>query len=173
MSGTTSEQDRILEAVARFQRPLVSYAVGLIGDVDRARDVVQETFLRLCKQEPLSEEHLAPWLFRVCRNLSVDLMRKERRMTSIESVDREAASGAAEVVELRKDTSTILAMLDRLPKNQQEVLRLKFLHELSYKEISAITELSISNVGYLIHVGLKAIRERLAAAPRTVVEKQR
>src|SRR5688572_26483505 len=172
MSGTTSDQDRILEAVARFQRPLVSYAVGLIGDVDRARDVVQETFLRLCKQEPLPEEHLAPWLFRVCRNLSLDVMRKERRMTSIESVDREGAGGA-DVVELKKDTSTILALLDRLPKNQQEVLRLKFLHELSYNEISAITELSIGNVGYLIHVGLKAIRERLAAAPRTVVEKQR
>jgi RNA polymerase sigma-70 factor (ECF subfamily) len=171
MSGTSSHQEWVLEAVARFQRPLVSYAAGMIGDVDRARDVVQETFLRLCKQDGLQEGHVAPWLFRVCRNLSVDVMRKERRMASIESADP-GVSRTAEVVELKKDTSTVLALLDRLPKNQQEVLRLKFLHELSYREISEITDLSVGNVGYLIHVGLKSIRERLAAAPRTV-EKSR
>ena len=170
MSGTP-QQEWVLEAVARFERPLVSYAASLIGDVDRARDVVQETFLRLLKQGSLQDEHLAPWLFRVCRNLSVDVMRKERRMTSIDNADP-AVTATAEIVELRKDTNTVLRVLDRLPKNQQEVLRLKFLHELSYKEISEVTDLSISNVGYLIHVGLKAIRERLAAAPRTV-EKSR
>jgi RNA polymerase sigma-70 factor (ECF subfamily) len=158
-----------MRAVGRYQRPLVSYAVSLIGDVERARDVVQETFLRLCKQDSLQDERLAPWLFRVCRNLSVDVMRKERRMTSIDGAEGE--SRTAEVVELRKDTNTVLTLLDRLPKNQQEVLRLKFLHELSYKEISEITELSVGNVGYLIHVGLKSIRERLAA-PRTL-EKSR
>src|SRR5688572_28831495 len=122
MSGAPQEQ--VLGAVARFQRPLVSYAVSLIGDVDRARDVVQETFVRLLQQDNLQEERLAPWLFRVCRNLSVDVMRKERRMTSIENADP-AVSRTAEVVELRKDASTVLVLLDRLPKNQQEVLRLK------------------------------------------------
>ena len=170
MSGTP-HQEWVLEAVGRFERPLVSYAASLIGDVDRARDVVQETFLRLLKQGSLQDERLAPWLFRVCRNLSVDVMRKERRMTSIDNADQ-AVSATAEIVELRKDSNTVLKLLDRLPKNQQEVLRLKFLHELSYKEISEVTDLSIGNVGYLIHVGLKSIRERLAVAPRTV-EKSR
>jgi RNA polymerase sigma-70 factor (ECF subfamily) len=47
-----------------------------------------------------------------------------------------------------------------LPKNQQEVIRLKFQHGLSYKEISTVTNLSVTNVGFLIHTGLKVLRER-------------
>ncbi len=38
----------IRQALERHERPLVHYAARLIGDVERARDVVQETFLRLC-----------------------------------------------------------------------------------------------------------------------------
>ena len=48
-----------------------------------------------------------------------------------------------------------------LPKNQREVIRMKFQFELSYQEISEITGLSTSNVGYLIHVGVKALKKKL------------
>ena len=48
-----------------------------------------------------------------------------------------------------------------LPDNQQEVIRLRFTDGLSYKEIAEVTKLSVSNVGYLIHMGVKTLRERL------------
>jgi len=50
-------------------------------------------------------------------------------------------------------------ILNTLPANQQEVLRLKFQGDLSYQEISRITDLSMGNVGFLIHTGLKTIRQ--------------
>ena len=65
------------------------------------------------------------------------------------------------VAEDRDDTVHILTLLANLPHNQQEVLRLKFQHSLSYHEISNITGLSETNVGFLIHVGIKRLRERL------------
>lgn len=52
--------------------------------------------------------------------------------------------------------------MDGLPTNQQEVIRLKVESGLSYREISELTGLSISNVGYLLHTGLTSIRTRLA-----------
>ena len=52
-----------------------------------------------------------------------------------------------------------MRLLDRLPDNQQEVIRLKFQNDLSYREISEITGLSVSNVGFLLHVGIKRLRE--------------
>jgi RNA polymerase sigma factor (sigma-70 family) len=58
-----------------------------------------------------------------------------------------------------------LKVLNTLPANQQEVLRLKFQGDLSYLEISQITNLSVSNVGFLIHTGLKTIRERVRNQP--------
>ena len=52
----------------------------------------------------------------------------------------------------------VLRVLETLPPKQQEVIRLKFQGEMSYKEISEVTQLSVSNVGFLIHAGLKRLR---------------
>jgi RNA polymerase sigma-70 factor (ECF subfamily) len=48
--------------------------------------------------------------------------------------------------------------VERLPENQREVIRLKFQSDLSYKEIAEITNLSVSNVGFLLHTGIKRLR---------------
>lgn len=58
-----------------------------------------------------------------------------------------------------------LKVLETLPVSQQEVIRLKFQNELTYKEISQVTGLSITNVGFLIHTGLKAIRQTMLVQP--------
>lgn len=55
-------------------------------------------------------------------------------------------------------------LINELPPNQQEVIRLKVHGGMSYREISEVTGLSISNVGYLLHVGLKTVRGQLATA---------
>lgn len=66
-----------------------------------------------------------------------------------------------DVAEQRDESNNVLRLMTALPANQQEVLRLKFQNSLSYREISAITGLTETNVGFLIHVGIKALRERL------------
>ena len=55
----------------------------------------------------------------------------------------------------------VLRYLDRLPENQKTVILMKFRDGLSYQEISAKTGLSGGNVGFLIHTGLKRIRQLL------------
>ncbi|MEM7308998.1 MAG: sigma-70 family RNA polymerase sigma factor [Planctomycetota bacterium] len=158
----------IHEALERFEGPLLHYAARLTGDAERARDVVQETFLRLCARDSGEvEERLAEWLYTVCRNLALDVRKKERPMTTtsdghVLDGPTDAAEPAA-LAERRDSVRAVLGALAGLPANQQEVLRLKFQHGLSYKEISGVTELSVSNVGYLMHVGLKALRMRLGS----------
>ena len=73
-------------AVARHQAPLLRYATRLLGgDADRARDVVQDTFVRLMAQPPAQVDgHVAEWLFTVCRNRTHDVLRKEGRMKRFE-----------------------------------------------------------------------------------------
>ena len=60
------------------------------------------------------------------------------------------------------ETAFVLNTFSRLPVNQAEVLRLKFQNDLSYQEIADVTGLSASNVGFLIHTGLKRLRTLLA-----------
>lgn len=161
---TRRDNEWVRSTVEHFERPLVHYAARLLGDPERARDVVQDVFLKLCSQSrERIEPHLAEWLFTVCRNRALDVLRKEGRMTRL-SEDHVQASQApppSEAIERKEDAAVILRLLDDLPRGQQEVIRLKFQNGFSYKEISRISGYSVGNVGFMIHTGLKTIRGRL------------
>ena len=90
-------------------------------------------------------------------------------MTGISDVqlDLQAHSGPEipSALEKAEQLAEVLKVLNTLPANQQEVIRLKFQGDLSYMEISRITNLSVSNVGFLIHTGLKTIREKVQPQP--------
>ena len=161
--------DWIHSALARYEGMLVRYAAHITGDLEKAKDVVQDTFMRLCKQKPSQiEDHLAQWLFTVCRNRALDVQRKENRMVPITETQSTRASsepGALRLLEQKEAMSQVMLTLEQLPSNQQEVIRLKFQNGMSYREIGQVTQLSVSNVGFLIHTGLKTIRQKLSAQP--------
>lgn len=159
-----SPRELVESAQADFEGPLTGYAAGLLGgDWDRARDVVQDTFIKLHRQDPaMIQGRLKSWLYTVCRNRSIDILRKENPMLSspgeaFESINDNSLD-PSRAMEERERHAEVIALLDRLPDNQREVIRLKFQGDLSYKEISDVTGLSVSNVGFLIHTGIKRLR---------------
>lgn len=147
----------------QFEGPLLRYAQRITGDLELARDVVQETFLRVCREDRTAlEGHLARWLFHVCRNRALDVQRKEQRMSVATDLDLQtlpAGAGPPDQLVSRETNSRLLNLLENLPANQQEVIRLKFQNDLKYREIAEITGHSVSNVGFLLHAGLKRLRE--------------
>ena len=155
----------------RFERPLLQYSTRILGDSDRARDVVQETFVKL-QNENREELDNAPakWLFTVCRNRALNVCRKERRMLYLEEATLEASpatdAGPVEQLEQKEAGGFLLRIVGTLPPRQQEVLQLKFQNDLSYQEISEITKLSVSNVGVIIHNALRTLRQRYGEASR-------
>ena len=84
-------------------------------------------------------------------------------MTTTTALDQRISAAGDDVpdaaAEQKDSMARVLQQLDRLPDNQQDVIRLKFQNELSYREIAEITGLTVSNVGFLLHVGLKRLRE--------------
>jgi RNA polymerase sigma factor (sigma-70 family) len=161
----TPDASWAITALAEYEQALTRYAAHITGDIERAREVVQDTFLKLCRQKPDQiRNHLAQWLYTVCRNQALDVIRKEKRMTGINDVqlNLQPHSGPeiSSTLEQTEQFSEVMKILNTLPANQQEVIRLKFQGDLSYLEISRITSLSVSNVGFLIHTGLKTIREK-------------
>ena len=63
------QPERVRTAVQQYEGPLLRYAQRITGDLERAQDVVQETFVRLCRQNRAElDGHLAQWLYTVCRN---------------------------------------------------------------------------------------------------------
>ena len=85
---------------------------------------------------------------------------------SLRSSSTPASSAPYANIEAQEATGFLLRILGTLPPRQQEVLQLKFQNDLSYQEISEITQLSVSNVGVLIHNALKTLRQRYGQASK-------
>lgn len=66
-------------------------------------------------------------------------------------------------LEQAETNAAVLRLIDELPPNQQEVVRLKFQNGFSYKEISRITSLSVTNVGFILHTAVNRLRADFAA----------
>ncbi len=164
--------DWLRSALDKYEGPLIRYAARITGDLDRARDVVQETFLRLCSEDPgIIDGRVPQWLFTICRSRALDVLRKEGRMKTLSEEQVKASEspdrGPADAAEIGEASGRVIRILTTLPENQQEVIRLRFQSGLSYKQIAAVTSLSVSNVGYLIHTAIKTIRETLGTRVET------
>jgi RNA polymerase sigma factor (sigma-70 family) len=169
----TQVEQNVDELLRRFEVPLLQYATRITGDREKAKDVVQETFIKFDRNGALAPEKVATWLFTVCRNGALNLCRKERRLMYLEE----------EIIEARKDeqpmpfermedqeaSGFLMKIVATLPPRQQEVLQLKFQNNLSYQQIAEITKTSANSVGVLIHTALKTLRRRFGAASKDFI----
>ena len=165
--GQREHDEWVMGALERYERDLTDYAMHMTGNTERARDVVQETFLRLCKASRAEiGDRIAAWLFSVCRTRALDMLRKEKRLAPLpESFSQTKAGRDADprdTYELKVTANRALQLMKSLPNQQQEAIRLKFQHGLSYKEISDVTGMSVASVGFQIHMGLKELRAAMA-----------
>ncbi|MGQ0635217.1 MAG: RNA polymerase sigma factor [Planctomycetaceae bacterium] len=168
-NGHAGNADWVHGLLIRHEADLTRYARRIVRDDERARDVVQETFLKLCREDRQQVDgHHVEWLYTVCRNQALDVRRKEERMTALAeaTITRHESRepGPAVRAEQHDAVGHLLSLVGELPTQQQEAIRLKFQQGLSYKQISAVTGLSVSHVGVLIHTGLKTLRTRLQRA---------
>lgn len=186
--------------LARYERPLVRYAQSIVGDVDSARDVVQDVFIKLARGDMGREgggtsgsngadahstphhdatghtppsslpphAHLEAWLFTVTRNGALDHHRKHSRIIPMPIQDDRpcGAPSPSATLESRDGEASLLRLLDALSPNQREVIRLKFQNDLSYREIAEVTQLTVTNIGFLLHTGLKKLRALAAELPQ-------
>lgn len=154
----------ITTALDRYERVLVSYAREITGELESARDAVQETFLRLSRQDVAAlEPRLRPWLFLVCRNCALDHRRKVVRFSTepLEDEDwmSEEISAPARVI-AAEDAGRLRELVAGLPRQQRELIRLKFEAGLSYKEMAEALRTSVSTVGVQLHDAIKTLRRR-------------
>lgn len=148
--------------VVRHEGTLLRYAGRFVPEAE-AREVVQETFLRLWNEGAAKVEgREAEWLFCVCRNQCLDRRKAEAKvkLSAVDPLTIASPETPADVrIEERERDSRVAALLGALPPLQQEVIRLKFQEGFSYKEISRITGHSVSHVGVLIHEAMKRLRQ--------------
>ena len=164
-------------ALAEYEVPLTRYAMSILSDLERARDAVQDTFIKLHRQDPAKvEAKVKSWLFTVCRNRCYDILKKEKRMIAIDDEqiaalpeERDDPARALRQAEDREQVAEhlreLVDQIEQLPPRQREVMRLKFQGDLSYKEIGEALGITTSNVGFTIHSAVKRLRAAMMPEP--------
>jgi len=177
-AGADADSERMQTLMRRFEIPLREFATRIIGDRERARDVVQETFVKYQNNGAASKstsakataDEPATWLFTVCRNAALNVCRKEKRMMYLDEALIESREDDQPMpfarIEQQEATGFLTRIMATLPPRQQEVLQLKFQNDLSYQQIAEITKTTANNVGVLIHIALKTLRERYGKASK-------
>jgi RNA polymerase sigma factor (sigma-70 family) len=145
---------------------------------ESSREVVQETFLRLWKEDPAKlENRETEWLFCVVRNLSIDVAKKENQVKKktapdgsdiVETIATDSLN-ADEALSHQQEENAVIRLITELPESQQEVMRLKFQEGFSYKEISSITGHSVSYVGVLIHEAMQKLKAAMVTRASTAL----
>lgn len=157
----------VRRALDQYESNLIAYTAGILnGDYERARDVVQDALLKLYLTDPDKvRDNLKAWLFTVCRNRALDILRKDHRLDlgnddaldSAVSFDPDPAENA----DSQELHARLWELVEKLRPNQREVIRLKFMHDCSYQQIADVTGLTVGNVGFIMHVAIKKLRELL------------
>lgn len=150
----------------RHERPLLRFAARYAPHA--AQDLVQEAFLRLVREASALDgvTRVSAWLYRVVRNLAIDEARKEERRMErhkLVAVPERLDPGPAPA-ESRETAEIVAEKLLGLPEKQRDVLVLRIQEEKSYRQISEITGMTTSYVGYLIHQGLRTLASELRTA---------
>lgn len=172
--NSTDALDRISAFATEHSALLFRVAFSVLRNASDAEDVVQETFLRVLKQERKLEsiENPRVWLIRIAWNLALDRKRRLRSTPMTEESEElmlnhaspeataENSLGAAQ------GCARILRMMEQLPRKEREVLRLSALEELGTAEIAAVLQTTESSVRSCLFRARQRLRERLAVEER-------
>lgn len=163
--------------VARWEQPLFRFVMRLVGRDDEARDVCQETFLRVLDRA----RHYRPgakfstWMYQIALNLCRDRARRHRRWdrilvrsrpmdedpvfepTAVAPTDEQPEA----VLEAEERREAVRRALDTLPAEQREVVVLKEYEGLKFREIAEVLGLPESTIKSRMYFALESMRGAL------------
>ena len=147
------------------ETPLLRYAFALIGRRAVAEEIVQEVFLQLHTHWDDVDSPRA-WLFRSVRNRAYNYIRdNQREILKIDDGNMQSPNAEDETPEatlLRMEAiGALRQIVEELDETDRQLVKLKYFEGLKYRDISAQTGLSISNVGYRLHHILKELAGKL------------
>ena len=161
-----SKRDYVLLALDKYERHLTRYAARMLGgDVDRAADVVQVAFMKLCEQDSAKQDsQLKAWLYTVCRNRVIDLIRKNSRVSSMEPAVMDLSAGMFDNPQLdaerREWLSVLHERISRMSDQDREIIDL-WSHGFKHREIAEITGKKSSTVRVQLHRSIQSLKREL------------
>lgn len=150
------DESALATLIRRHESKIYGFIYSKISDRDVSNDIFQDTFIKVIKTLKTSsyneEGKFLPWVMRIAHNLIIDHFRKAKKMPlfreteefsifSIMSDDSLTIENQIIADQVEKD---IRKLIEGLPADQKEVLIMRMYHDISFKEISELTGVSIN-----------------------------
>ncbi|MFL2573669.1 MAG: RNA polymerase sigma factor [Flavobacteriales bacterium] len=140
----------------RHKNRVFAFIMSKIKNKDLSEDIFQDTYVKvvnsLQKGKYNEEGKFLPWVMRIAHNLVIDHFRKQKKMQMIRSnndfdifdVIKDSKINADEKLIKDQIFSDLNSLIDKLPSDQKEVLKLRYYEELSFKKIAEYFDISIN-----------------------------
>lgn len=192
MSGASTQTDEQLmealdagddqalaEIVERYQNDIFRFCLHYLKNVELAKEMAQETFLRIYTARARFEvsRKFKPWMLCIARNLCLNEL-KRRKMVQMETLEDYASSAREESGEILRTSEDspyellltqerhryLLEVLDQLPEESREIVVLRYFQKLSAREIADIVDSTEGAVRTRLHRILKQMRDGFTLA---------
>lgn len=169
----SGQKDAFSTLVSLYEKTVFNIAYRITRDREGAVDIAQETFIQAYKKLPLFRKGspFRPWICRIAHNLSLNYKKRAtHRVTPITGVSELLANSGSlspgpEDSALQKDTTKLLEQVkkevENLPDIERNAITLKYIKELSIKEISQILSAPVNTIKTHLFRGREKVRKRL------------
>lgn len=165
--------------VERYQRKIVSLAMGMVHNPDDAMEIAQETFIKAYENigNFKGESSLYTWLYRIAVNKAIDFRRRQRRHTVVsldsprpgadhdqsyqDTLADDRPTGPVDRATSHQITERVAEAIDELTPDHKAVIVLREVEGLSYEEISRVMKCSKGTVMSRLHYARKRLQSRL------------
>ena len=151
--------------VSRFLSPALAVARQMLCDHSLAEDAVQEAFLRIVRHRARyrRSQPFSSCFYAIVRNVCVDMLRRRaRQMAAIEGLGAEMASATTAAVPDAQAPFDPWQLLGDLPRGERDVLTLRIVHELPFRDVAAALGISEEAAKKRAQRGLRRLRRRAA-----------
>ena len=176
IQGLQQKEERSFEElVNNYKNKLYNTVLGLVQNEMDAEDITQEVFIQAYEsiQSFKGDSKLSTWLYRIAISKALDFIRKKNRKKRSAVIFRFFGPERKEeepatfhhpgvVLEQRENAAMLFKAINELPEKQRIAFTLHKLEALSYQQVAAVLDTSLSSVESLMHRAKTNLRENLA-----------
>ena len=157
------DESALTDILARYERPLYHFLLGVLKDHHQAEDTLQETVVRSLEHlDGVDGNHLRGWLFTVAYHQAMLVKRRQKvRYYPVEEHNDQVSDGQpgpARQAENQDDARRLRELLEQLPPGQREVIRQRVYEGKRFREIAESLGCPLNTALARMHEGMKRLR---------------
>ena len=150
------DESSLAVLIERHKQKIYSFIYSKVYDRDVTEDIFQDTFIKVIRTLKLGkyneEGKFLPWVMRIAHNLVIDHFRKNNRMPKFDNTDEfnifsvisDSSLNAEKSIIKNQVENDVKRLIEELPEDQKQVLIMRMYKDMSFKEISENTGVSIN-----------------------------